>query len=153
MKNAWKYIAGAAAVGLVAFGMIMRKRVSGLKQKPAKRFICLVGLTAIFSISQRAAAEAELGSGHSLSGSVNNRAAFLVGGGAAAVAGAGTALPKFLTVPSMRRTPSGIEVDNDGAVLEQSASNYYEMEGAVDASELPEGVDISPSGTLNPYMV
>jgi hypothetical protein len=147
----WLYIAGVAAAGLVAGVIFMRKRVSGLKQKPAMRFICLVGLTAIFSISQRAAAEEGLGSGHSLSGSVNNRAALLVGGGAAAVAGA--ALPKFLAVPSMRRTPSGLEVDNDGAVLDQSPSNYYEMEGAVDASELPEGVDISSSGTLTPYMV
>jgi hypothetical protein len=107
----------------------------------------------LFPFSQRNAAQEDLGSGHSLSGSVNNRAALLLGGGAAAATGAAAALPKFLSVPSMRRTPSGIEVASNGAVLEQSPSNYYEMEGAVDASELPEGVDISPNGTLTPYMV
>lgn len=99
----------------------------------------------------------ESGSHAGLWGAVHTRAAALLGGGAAtgaAAAGAGAAaLPKFLSVPSMRRSPSGLEVDEYGHVLEQSPSNYYEMEGAVDESQLPDGVEISHSGSLAPYMV
>ena len=84
-------------------------------------------------------------------GAVNTRAAALLGGGAAAGAAGAAALPKFLSVPSMRRTPSGIEVDQNGGILEQSPSRYYEMEGADDES--PHGVELSRNGSTAPYMV
>jgi hypothetical protein len=47
----------------------------------------------------------------------------------------------------MRRTPSGIEVDQDQGVIQQSPSNYYEMEGADDESHLPDGIELSKNGS------
>lgn len=103
----------------------------------------------ILLFQRNAAAEDELDGTSSLSGAVNRRAA-LLSGGAAAGAGAAT-MPKFLNVPSFRRNPSGLEVDADGAIIEQSPSNYMDMENHVDSSQLPEGVEVSQSGNLEPY--
>ena len=95
--------------------------------------------------------EMEAGS-HKLWGSVSARAAALLGGGAAAAGAGAAALPKFLSVPGLRRSPSGLEVDENGGVLEQSPSSYYEMDGPV--GETHQGVELSRNGSLTaPYMV
>jgi hypothetical protein len=120
----WMYIVGAAAVGMVAAAIIMRKR-------------------------RNAETEDELNENASLSGAVSRRAALLSGG--AAAAGAGAAMPQFLSVPSFRRNPSGLEVDASGAIIEQSPSNYMEMDNHVDSSQLPSGVEVSSDGNLEPY--
>ena len=60
-------------------------------------------------------------------------------------------MPAFLSVPSFRRSPSGLEVGADGAIIEQSPSNYMDMDNHVDPSQLPDGVEVSPSGNLEPY--
>jgi hypothetical protein len=121
--NWWMYAAGAAAVGMVAAAIIMRKR-------------------------RNAEAEDELNGNASLSGAISRRAALLSGG---AAVGAGAAMPQFLSVPSFRRNASGLEVDASGAVIEQSPSNYMEMDNHVDSSQLPSGVEVSSDGNLEPY--
>lgn len=76
------------------------------------------------------------------------------GAGAGAVAGSAAAMPTFVNFPSFRRCPSGIEIDNSGAVIDTTPSTYYEMEGgegAIDRDQLPDGVEITRSGTLAPY--
>lgn len=113
-------------------------------------FVCKSSFSHSYPILQRnAAAEDELNGDSSLSGAVNKRAALLAGGAAAAAPGA--SMPKFLNVPSFRRNPSGLEVGPDGAIIEPSSSSYMDMDNHVDPSQLPDGVEVSPSGNLEPY--
>ena len=99
---------------------------------------------------QAALSEDDLNGDASLSGAVNKRAA-LLSAGAAGGAAAGSAPPQILSVPSFRKTASGLEVGPDGAILEPTSSNYMEMDNHVDSSQLPPGVEISESGNLEPY--
>ena len=92
-------------------------------------------------------------SSHGLWGTVNMRAAALLRGGTVAAGAGAAAMPNFLSVPSLRRSPSALKVDENGGIIEQSPSNYYEMEGAHGESELPQSIELSRSGSLTPYMV
>lgn len=112
------------------------------------RFVRRFAHISFVTINQRNAAEEdELNPDASISGAVSKRAALLAGGGAAAAA----TLPKFLTVPSFRKKSSGLEVGPDGQIIEQSPSSYMDMDNHVDSDQLPEGVEISQSGNLEPY--
>jgi hypothetical protein len=123
--NWWLYVVGAATVALVGAGIVMRKR-------------------------RNAEAVDGLDGEASLSGAVSRRASLLAAGAAPGVA-AGAAMPAFLNVPSFRKAPSGLEVGLDGTIVEPSGSNYMDMDNHVDPSQLPEGVEVSPSGNLEPY--
>jgi len=146
LRSEWSQLPLSCERGYVAFWSLGFSSILALSHDLTLTFLVL-----ILTIQRNAEVEDELNGDASLSGAVNRRAALLSGGAAAGVGAAVASMPKFLNVPGFRRKPSGLEVDASGSVIEPSSSNYMDMDNHVDSTQLPEGVEVSESGNLEPY--